>query len=214
LASVLSKVTMKVIRTGGRNTKNRWSSLTLPHSRTVLRLLPARTYTRALGEVRRRGSVHMGSPAVSYEISIHRKRMPQNNSPTLWRPRFLQTISFGSFSNITFVCETNVGWTGFVNETFKISPTNDIRNFEDSVSNWNLNRLHYNMKNICPSVVRFLVFLLCGTISDVCSTYLWSLHFNASCRGAWLLHMRVHYVYVTREDTLLICTIRGLTYLI
>jgi hypothetical protein len=178
----MSKATMKVIHTGGRNTENRWSSLSLPHSRTVVRLLPARAYTRALGEVRRRGIVHMGSPAVSYEISIHRKRMPQNNSPTLWRPRFLQTNFLWQFFNITFVCETNVGWTGFVNETFYISytsPTNDIRNFEDSVSNWNLNRLHYNMKNIRPSVARFLVFLLCGTISDVCSTYLWSLHFNA-----------------------------------
>jgi len=107
------------IRTDGRNTKNRWSFLPLPQSRTNLRLLPFWAHTRAVGEVRRRGIVHMGCSAVSYEISIHQKRMPQNNSLKLWRPRFLETISFGSFSNsITFVCETRAGWTGLFNETF------------------------------------------------------------------------------------------------
>lgn len=98
------------IHTDGRITKNRWSSLPLPQSRTDLGLLPFWAYTRAVGEVRRRGIVHMGCSAVSYEISIRRKRMPQNNSLKLWRPRFLETISCGSFSNsITFVCETSAG---------------------------------------------------------------------------------------------------------
>ena len=145
----------------------------------------------------------MGSPAVSYEISFHRKRIPQNNSLALWRPRFLLTISFGSFSNsITFVCETSTGWTGFVNETFKISPTNDIHNFEDVVSNWNLNRPHYNMKNIIrPSV--------CDKISRFPSV--WNhlrrlSHLSVVSSFSYIVRRNVA---VTYASTLCLCNVRG-----
>jgi hypothetical protein len=70
-------------------------NLALPPTETYIltSVSSLRIHVLCTGEAQRWGIAHMGSSARFHIIFVERKWMPQNNSLTFWRPRFMQTVS-------------------------------------------------------------------------------------------------------------------------
>jgi hypothetical protein len=119
------------------------------------------------------GNCPHGLHSRSNTVFIQRKRIPRNNSLTLWRPRFLQMISVADISNTNaFVFEASVEPAvlgGFIQRTF----VNKSYKWHSELGrrNWNLNHPHFNIRNIIHlPLIRFHVLLLCAyvwNISDI-----------------------------------------------